>query len=76
MHNAQQILQVVVATFQHFEPIGADNTPCTTDTQVEEVRLACMWAKALDIRHKWQEEQATTDEVVEALLRVTPPSNT
>lgn len=71
MHNAQQILQVVVANFQHYKPIGADSAPCINDSQVEEVKLACMWAKALDIRHRWQEGGATTEEVVGALLRVT-----
>ena len=71
MHNAQQILQVVATTFQHFVHIDADSALCTTGAKVEEVKLACMWAMALDIRHKWQEGQATVNEVVEALLRVT-----
>ena len=66
------MLQVIVATFPHFEPIGTDSTPCNAKSPTEEVKLACLWAKALDTRGRWQREQATGDDVVEELLKVNP----
>lgn len=72
LHNAQQMLQVIVATFPHFEPIGTDSTPCNAKSQTEDVKLACMWAKALETRSLWQHEQATTDQVVKELSSVRP----
>lgn len=70
MHNAQQMLQVIVATFPHFEPLDTDTTPCKAKSPTEEVKLACLWAKALETRRLWQREQANVGEVVEELLGV------
>ncbi|RPB25398.1 alkaline phosphatase-like protein [Terfezia boudieri ATCC MYA-4762] len=71
IQNAQQMLQVVVATFPHFEPLGADSSQCSTKAQAEEIKLACLWAKALEARSLWQRGQATADDAIEELLRFT-----
>ncbi|KAF8427325.1 hypothetical protein EV426DRAFT_635930 [Tirmania nivea] len=71
IHNAQQMLQVIIATFPHFEPLGADKSLCSAKIQKEEIQLACMWAKALEVRSLWQRGLATVDNVIEELLKFT-----
>lgn len=64
------MLQVVVATFPHFEPLGPDKSLCSAKLHAEEIKLACIWAKALEVRSLWQKGQATIDDVIEGLLKV------